>query len=345
MLAVRAMRPATAVKRARARAGDLGPFTPATPPPGIVPKNTKAARGFLAMDEELSGSFGQLSNWGYADGGADEGIGFLGYAYLAQLTQRPEFRRMSERIATEMTREWIELEVTSNTTPAKVAKKKPAEQPQPGAAEAGAPGAVAQDFAIEPEADQADPIEADPEAAANEYQDKVRAAQKAAADDKTEKLRQLEDELKRLKVKDAFYNAAEQDGWFGRSHIYLELATVRGFASDDREELQTSIGNGRNTTSKSKVRKKSLKAVRNVEPMWAYPARYEAVSPLKSDFYNPEQWFVNGLTVHCSRLLTFVGREVPDILKPAYAFGGLSLSQMAKPYVDNWLRTRQAVAT
>jgi hypothetical protein len=38
-----------------------------------------------------------------------------------------------------------------------------------------------------------------------------------------------------------------------------------------------------------------------------------------------------------------VGREVPDILKPAYAFGGLSMSQMAKPYVDNWLRTRQAV--
>jgi phage-related protein (TIGR01555 family) len=34
---------------------------------------------------------------------------------------------------------------------------------------------------------------------------------------------------------------------------------------------------------------------------------------------------------------------VPDILKPAYAFGGLSLSQMGKPYVDNWLRTRQAV--
>jgi phage-related protein (TIGR01555 family) len=50
-----------------------------------------------------------------------------------------------------------------------------------------------------------------------------------------------------------------------------------------------------------------------------------------------------GTQVHASRLLRFVGREVPDLLKPAYSFGGLSLSQMAKPYVDNWLSTRQAV--
>ena len=48
--------------------------------------------------------------------------------------------------------------------------------------------------------------------------------------------------------------------------------------------------------------------------------------------------------VHGTRLLRFVAREVPDMLKPAYSFGGLALSQMAKPYVDNWLRTRQSVS-
>jgi phage-related protein (TIGR01555 family) len=51
-----------------------------------------------------------------------------------------------------------------------------------------------------------------------------------------------------------------------------------------------------------------------------------------------------GKEVHSTRLLTFVSRPVPDILKPVYSFGGLSLSQLAKPYVDNWLRTRQAVS-
>ncbi|WP_198327721.1 hypothetical protein [Mesorhizobium sp. WSM1497] len=30
-------------------------------------------------------------------------------------------------------------------------------------------------------------------------------------------------------------------------------------------------------------------------------------------------------------------------MKPTYSFGGLSLSQMVKPYVDNWLETRQSV--
>jgi phage-related protein (TIGR01555 family) len=55
-------------------------------------------------------------------------------------------------------------------------------------------------------------------------------------------------------------------------------------------------------------------------------------------------WFVMGKEVHSSRLLTIVTRKVPDIFKPAYAFAGLSLSQMVKPYVDNWLRTRQSVS-
>jgi hypothetical protein len=50
-----------------------------------------------------------------------------------------------------------------------------------------------------------------------------------------------------------------------------------------------------------------------------------------------------GTEVHASRMPAFVGHPVPDMLKPAYSFGGLSLSQMAKPYVDIWLQTRESV--
>src|SRR6185312_11712036 len=39
-----------------------------------------------------------------------------------------------------------------------------------------------------------------------------------------------------------------------------------------------------------------------------------------------------------------VGREVPDILKPAYSFGGLSTSQMARDYVELWLKDKQSVS-
>jgi predicted ABC-type ATPase len=51
-----------------------------------------------------------------------------------------------------------------------------------------------------------------------------------------------------------------------------------------------------------------------------------------------------GREIHTTRLLSVVSRPLPDILKPAYNFGGLSLSQLMKPYVDNWLRTRQSVS-
>jgi hypothetical protein len=50
-----------------------------------------------------------------------------------------------------------------------------------------------------------------------------------------------------------------------------------------------------------------------------------------------------GRKTHCTRMLTFVGREVPDLLKPAYNFGGISLTQLMQPYVAFWLRTRKSV--
>jgi len=61
------------------------------------------------------------------------------------------------------------------------------------------------------------------------------------------------------------------------------------------------------------------------------------------EYYRPQSWFVMGNIVSSTRLLTFVGREVPDLLKPAYNFGGMSLTQMAMPYVNNWIRTRTSV--
>src|SRR6185437_7623915 len=87
-----------------------------------------------------------------------------------------------------------------------------------------------------------------------------------------------------------------------------------------------------------------IKALRNVEAVWCYPTGYNSNDPLSENWYKPAGWYCMGKETHRSRLLTFVGREVPDILKPAYSFGGLSMSQMAMRYVDNWLRTTQSVS-
>ena len=50
-----------------------------------------------------------------------------------------------------------------------------------------------------------------------------------------------------------------------------------------------------------------------------------------SDWYKPSSWFVQGTEVHSTRLMTFIGREVPDLLKPAYSFGGCPCLRWSSP--------------
>ncbi|HEN3634146.1 TPA: DUF1073 domain-containing protein [Yersinia enterocolitica] len=96
--------------------------------------------------------------------------------------------------------------------------------------------------------------------------------------------------------------------------------------------------------SNKKITKDSLVGLQVIEPIWTYPGVYNADNPLSEDFYKPTSWYVMGKEVHSSRLLSFISRDVPDVLKAAYNFGGLSLSQIAEPYVNNWLRTRDSIS-
>jgi len=156
-------------------------------------------------------------------------------------------------------------------------------------------------------------------------------------EDKTEKLAKLDAEFKRLNVQSVFRKAMQHDGFYGRGQIFLDM----GMESDSLQpdELKTEL-----VESNAKVGLGSLKRLTVVDANFSYPNRYNANDPLDPTFYKPISWYVMGKEVHSSRLITVVTREVPDILKPAYAFAGLSLSQMLKPYVDNWLRTRQSVS-
>lgn len=153
-------------------------------------------------------------------------------------------------------------------------------------------------------------------------------------DDKTEKLAELDTIMKDKGVADIFRKGAEQEGWFGRGPIFIDVGT-----NNKRNELETPL-----FINPAKIKQGGPLRFTNVEPIWTYPAAYNARDPLEPDYYKPQAWYSMGRKVHISRWLTFVGREVPDMLKPAYMFGGLSLSQMGKPYVDNWLRTRQSVS-
>ena len=157
-------------------------------------------------------------------------------------------------------------------------------------------------------------------------------ADEDAAED--EKLAKIDACMREMRVRDHFRKAAEHDGLYGGAQIYIDTG-----ATDNTAELSKPL-----LINPAKIKKGSLKGFRVIEPFWSYPNRYETLDPLKGDFYRPHQWYVQGKIVHATRLLHFISAEVPDILKPAYSFRGVSMTQRAKPYVDNWLRTRQSVS-
>ncbi len=159
-------------------------------------------------------------------------------------------------------------------------------------------------------------------------------------EDKADKVQQLEAEINRLKLRQHFRTAMEHDGFFGRGQLYVDVKKPGGaLASDDDAELQTGL-----FLDKGKIGKGSLVGFRPVEAMWTYPNQYNSTNPLAADFYRPRDWFVMGKVVHRSRLLMFISRPVPDMLKAPYSFGGLSLSQLAQPYIEHWIRTRDSVS-
>jgi hypothetical protein len=231
------------------------PFGPVDLLPGVVPEKTK-----VAMDEALAPVYGYLNQ-------AFTGLGFPGYAYLSELTQRSEYRNMSERVAFEMTRKWIRLKSVSDQN-------------------------------------------------------------------KTEEIKVIERKLKEFKVRDLFRQAAVHDGFFGRGQLYVK---IRG-ANKTQRELQSQL-----LLSKYKIAKGTLQGFKIVEPIVTFPYDYNSNDALADDYYVPRAWFVLGQRVHDSRLLTFVSRPLPDLLKPAYNFGGISMSQLAIESVNNWISTRDSV--
>jgi len=227
---------------------ELALITRYEPPAGVIPADERSQA--LAMDSTPY----DYVNQAYA------GNHFQGYQNLAVLGTLPEYRKMSEVPAKEMTRKWIKLQSTGG--------------------------------------------------------------------DKDERIKAIEGALKKHKIKDLFKKAIELDGLYGRAQIYIDVKTPNGgVASEDPEELKTVL-----LVDKAKIKKGALRGFKVIEPVWTYPSDYNSTDPLAQNYYRPSAWYVLGKTVHSSRLLTFVSREVPDLLKAAYNFGGLSMTQMAEPY-------------
>jgi uncharacterized protein len=282
-----------------------------------IKNNRAAARGIMAMDDNsslASSNTFAIQAWQAGGQGNDaaEGMLFLGYPFLSELSQRGEFRLFGEIMSEEMTRKFIDYRGTDDESTKEKAKPKDRND---------------------------DDEQADQQRQANGEKPRSDGRNKEI-EKKIVELRQFADDLK---LRAVFKNIASEDSYFGISHLYLDLKGAN--IEDPRDpENRMSIGNGRNEISKAKLGRNCLQGLRTIEPVWCYPTNYNASNPLASSWYDPQVWYVMGSEIHKTRLMPFIGRPVADILKPAYAFGGLPMTQMAQPYVDIWLRTRESVA-
>ena len=149
-------------------------------------------------------------------------------------------------------------------------------------------------------------------------------------EDSAKKIQKLTEELERIDARNIIRKHIENEGLFGMSHLFIKIK-----GQDDKTDLPLIYEN---------VPKSGLEGLILIEPIHSSPAAFNASNPLEFDFYKVNNWFVQGVNIHQDRLLTLVTRPVPDLLKPAYNFGGLSWLQIMKPYVERFQRDTDSIS-
>ena len=76
------------------------------------------------------------------------------------------------------------------------------------------------------------------------------------------------------------------------------------------------------------VKPGSYKGITMNDPYYTIPLlTQDSQNPNSSNFYEPEFWVIGGKKYHKSHCVVFRHSEVPQILKPSYIYGGISLTQ------------------
>lgn len=145
-----------------------------------------------------------------------------------------------------------------------------------------------------------------------------------------DKITKLTDAFKAHDIRSLIQKTFEVEMTMGRAQIYIDLKHKAVDVPFVRNSRGVSVGD--------------LVGFSLIEPMWTTPSAYNATDPTKRDFYVPQSWFVLGREIHADRLITVITRPVPDMLKPAYNFGGISMLQLMRPYVERYQRNVDSVS-
>lgn len=132
-------------------------------------------------------------------------------------------------------------------------------------------------------------------------------------------------------IKTIFRKIAEQCGFLGGCLLYIDVG-------DPIQELVTPL------PREGKIFRNRFQRFTLVDPWVVYPGEYNSVNPLASDYYKPKIWYVQGVPVSKTRFIYFSENELPDMIKPAYNFFGLSLTQRVLDAVSHYTRNRESAS-
>lgn len=146
-----------------------------------------------------------------------------------------------------------------------------------------------------------------------------------------ERIDALNKAMEKYKVKDLFYKIAEQCGFLGGCLLFIDTG-------EDVKELVNPLPHA------GPILRDKLKRLTIVDPWVVYPGEYNSTNPLATDYYKPKIWYVQGIPVSKTRFIYFAENEIPDMIKPAYNFFGISLTQRVLDAVSHYTRNRESAS-
>ena len=147
--------------------------------------------------------------------------------------------------------------------------------------------------------------------------------------DKAELIKSLEKRLNELNFWQIWHKAIITALTYGSAFIFVDTNT---------ETLESPL-----YTALAKDNK--ITGLRVVEPYLCGAVDVETANPLNKNFMKPEKWYVSGGgIIHKSRLIMLSIYDCPDMIKPLYNYGGISLCQFMKSYVMQADISRQALS-
>lgn len=146
-------------------------------------------------------------------------------------------------------------------------------------------------------------------------------------------LRRLEQELNSIDFWDTLSHYVSTSLIFGTSYLYIQTP---------KSEIDKPLYFDFNSMSAPQNIITNLKVV---EPWSVGVAMVESANPLADDYMKPQKWFVGGIgEVHTSRFKPISFFEVPNLIKPIFNYGGVSLLQLMRDYVKDAEGIRMSLA-